>query len=85
MLTVIITSISLLAVALLKNEELQNRLLNLGKTANCILNITTNNLEADNDDPDSMPVDPEPANWNNFFNFLLKLSNSCAALNQSNH
>lgn len=79
MLTVIITSLTLLAVALLQNEELQSRLLKLGKTANFILNVT------EPTDPELSSVNPEPANWKNLFMLLLKLSDSYAvALNQSN-
>jgi hypothetical protein len=75
LLTAIITCFTLLAVALLKNEELQNRLLNLGQAANCVLNATAS---AQND-PALLTPDPEPANLNNFLLFLLNLSKSCAA------
>lgn len=77
LLTALITCFTLLGVTLLKNEELQNRLLRLGQTATCLLNTSTT-------DPQLLPENPEPANWNNFFAFLLRLSQSCAASNHSN-
>lgn len=77
LLTALITCFTLLGVTLLKNEELQNRLLRLGQTATCLLNTSTT-------DPQLLPENPEPANWNNFFAFLLRLSQSCAASDHSN-
>ena len=77
LLTALITCFTLLGVTLLKNEELQNRLLRVGQTATCLLNTSTT-------DPQLLTETQEPANWNNFFAFLLRLSQSCAAANNSN-
>ena len=77
LLTAFITCFTLLGVTLLKNEELQNRLLRVGQTATCLLNTSTT-------DPQLLTETQEPANWNNFFAFLLRLSQSCAAANNSN-
>ena len=70
LLTALITCFTLLAVTLLKNEELQNKLLNFGQTASCLLNAT----------PLLPPKDKEEdVNWNDFLSLLLKMSSTCAA------
>ena len=76
-LTALITCFTLLGVTLLKNEELQNRLLRVGQTATCLLNTTTT-------ESNLLPENPEPANWNNILAFLLRLSQSCANPEPSN-
>ena len=71
LLTALITCFTLLAVTLLKNEELQNKLLNFGQTASCLLNATT-----------LLPPkekEGEDVNWNDFLSLLLKMSSTCAA------
>ena len=70
LLTALITCFTLLAVTLLKNEELQNKLLNFGQTASCLLNATTLLPPKDKE---------EDVNWNDFLNLLLKMSSTCAA------
>lgn len=71
LLTAFITCFTLLSVTLLKNEELQNKLLNLGQTANCLLNATTSN------DQSWALKQQSPANWNDILDFILKLSHTC--------
>ena len=71
LLTAFITCFTLLSVTLLKNEELQNKLLNLGQTANCLLNATTSN------DQNWALKQQSPANWNDILDFILKLSHTC--------
>ena len=71
LLTALITCFTLLAVTLLKNEELQNKLLNFGQTASCLLNATT-----------LLPPkekEGEDVGWNDFLSLLLKMSSTCAA------
>lgn len=70
LLTALITCFTLLAVTLLKNEELQNKLLNFGQTASCLLNATTLLPPKDKE---------EDVNWNDFLSLLLKMSSTCAA------
>ena len=70
LLTALITCFTLLAVTLLKNEELQNKLLNFGQTASCLLNATTLLPPKEKE---------EDVNWNDFLNLLLKMSSTCAA------
>ena len=70
LLTALITCFTLLAVTLLKNEELQNKLLNFGQTASCLLNATTLLPPKEKE---------EDVNWNDFLNLLLKMSSICAA------
>ena len=80
LLTACITCFTLLSVTLLKNEELQKKLLNFGQTANCLLNATAN-------DQNLIPTkeDSDAANWNNFFAFILRLSSTCAAVTNNNN
>ena len=70
LLTAFITCFTLLSVTLLKNEELQNKLLNLGQTANCLLNASSN-------DQSWALKQQSPANWNDILDFILKLSHTC--------
>ena len=70
LLTAFITCFTLLSVTLLKNEELQNKLLNLGQTANCLLNASSN-------DQSWALKQQSPANWNDILNFILQLSHTC--------
>ena len=70
LLTALITCFTLLAVTLLKNEELQNKLLNFGQTASCLLNATTLLPPKEKE---------EDVNWNDFLSLLLKMSSTCAA------
>ena len=71
LLTAFITCFTLLSVTLLKNEELQNKLLNLGQTANCLLNASSN------DQSWALKQQQSPANWNDILDFILKLSHTC--------
>ena len=70
LLTALITGFTFIAVALLKNDEMQDKLQNLGSTATCLLNATANEQKLS-------PEQPTPANWKDLFAFILKLSNTC--------
>ena len=60
-ITAFITLITMVAVTLFRNEDLQERILNWGQTARCVSENLDNN------------------NNNTGMEFLLKLSNQCAA------
>ena len=74
LLTALITGFTFIAVALLKNDEMQDKLQNLGTTATCLLNVTAHEQKIN-------PEQPAPTNWNDFLALILKLSNTCVLAN----
>ena len=73
--TALFTCLTVLALALMKNTELQKRLLNWGSTADCILNHTDPLLTNE----DSAAAE---SGWTTLFNLVLHLSQQCG-LNQT--
>ena len=72
-LTAIITCLTLLAVSLLKSDQMQERLLSWGETATCVLNASTDLPYDDTDDDNSTRKD-----LSSVMDFLMRLSKECS-------
>lgn len=72
--TAFLTCLTVLGVALLKNTELQNKILNWGDTASCILNNTQTDLSLMKEDPDT---GYKAFDWNSMIQLLLQLGSQC--------
>ena len=72
-LTAIITCMTLLAVSLLKSNQMQERLLSWGETSTCVLNASTDLPYNDNNDGGSDRKD-----LSSVMDFLMRLSKECS-------
>ena len=68
LLSALIGCFTVLAVTLLKNEELSNKILNWGNTANCMLNATNEHQLLSNE---------TTKDWVDVLDFLLQLKGQC--------
>lgn len=76
--TAFLTCLTVLGLALLKNSELQNKILSYwGNAASCILNTTETDLQLMKGDPET-----ESLNWTSLFRLLLQLGSQCG-INQT--
>ena len=80
LLTALLTCLTVMGLALMKNTELQHLLLNWGTAADCILNHNQTDLKLTKEDPDSRA---EVFDWAKFLQVLLQLGRQCSSTDQS--
>ena len=80
LLTALLTCLTVLGLALMKNTELQHLLLNWGTAADCILNHNQTDLQLMKEDPVSRA---EVFDWTKFLQVLLQLGRQCSGDDQS--
>lgn len=76
--TAFLTCLTVLGLAVVKNTELQDRILNWGDTASCLLNVSQTDLHLTKEDPDT---ELTVFDWNHLLQLILQLGTQCSAHN----
>ena len=79
--TAFLTCLTVLGLAVLKNTELQDRILNWGDTASCILNVSQTDLHLTKENPDA---ELTVFDWNHLLQVLLQLGTQCSSTSDPN-